>query len=114
MTWAAYPRLAAEIMRLCPLASRAGAVVVVTLQDAATAGRRVRGSARYLVRVAFSWRADLGAVVIVEPLNGAEVVSIHIRHCWRMNSFPCNSMFPKQKSMHFRELVVHWVMIADS
>ena len=42
------------------------------------------------------------------------IVSIHIRHCWRMNSFPCNSMFPKQKSMHFRELVVHWVMIADS
>lgn len=44
------------------------------------------------------------------------VVSIHIRHCWRMNSFPCTAMFPTQKTRPVRELVVcvRWFGVLDA
>lgn len=58
----ALPRVAGEIVRLCPEASRAGAIVTVSLTDAPGAVSRARGVALYRVGVAFSWRADLGVV----------------------------------------------------
>lgn len=60
----ALPRVAGEVVRLCPLASRAGAIVTVSLSDAPGAVSRSRGVALYRVGVAFSWRADLGVLTL--------------------------------------------------
>lgn len=66
----ALPRVAGEIVRLCPDASRAGAIVTVSLTDTqAGMSARARGVALYRVGVAFSWRPDLGVVELVMP-NG--------------------------------------------
>ena len=59
----ALPRVAGEVVRLCPLASRAGAVVTVSLSDAPGV-LRARGAAVYRVGVAFSWRGDLGVLCL--------------------------------------------------
>jgi hypothetical protein len=63
----AFPRVVAEIVRLCPEPARHGAFVTLSLSDVPGAGSRSRGSAVYWVGVAFSWRPDLGVVKVATP-----------------------------------------------
>lgn len=67
----ALPRVAGEVVRLCPLASRAGAIITVSLSDAPGAVSRSRGVALYRVGIAYSWRDDLGVLTLATP--GGEV-----------------------------------------
>lgn len=60
----ALPRVAGEVVRLCPLASRAGAIITVSLTDVPGAVSRARGCALYRVGIAYSWRADLGVLTL--------------------------------------------------
>lgn len=60
-------RMAGEVVRLCPVASRAGAIITVSLSDAPGAVARARGVALYRVGVSFSWRDDLGVLTLATP-----------------------------------------------
>lgn len=62
-----FPRVAAEIVRLCTVQDRAGAILTLSLSDVPGTGSRSRGSAVYCVGVAFSWRGDLGMLRLANP-----------------------------------------------
>lgn len=68
----ALPRVAGEVVRLCPLASRAGAIVTLSLTDAPGAVARARGVALYRVGIAYSWRDDLGLLTLADA-NGERI-----------------------------------------
>lgn len=63
----ALPRVAGEVVRLCPESGRAGAIVTVSLSDAPGAPSRARGVALYRVGVAFSWRPEMGVLTLATP-----------------------------------------------
>lgn len=68
----ALPRVAGEVVRLCSVASRAGAVVTISLTDAPGAVARARGVALYRVGIAYSWRDDLGVLTLADA-NGERI-----------------------------------------